>query len=428
MAAGECRTDNLLLIWKFSNSPAGVALAGEIFEVRFNEMSNGNKTTQKRRKKGQGSITKKKNGTYLGRISVAGYEPYSCVGATKKEVEKKLEEFRIRTLRREVIPKQISVSDYIENWLENVKKPALKPASFDRLEGTYRNHIRNTQVGRSQMGNIRAMDIQKLINEESKMLSYSSLKKIYELLNDCLCYAVISRELDYNPMQAVCMPKQENLSKQTKQIQIYTQEELKRMEEATKITYATGESRFKHAALFVLIANTGLREGEAVALTWKDVDFKRKLIHVRSNASCVKDREGNTGNKYKVIITTVKTKNGIRTIPCNEKAMEALNWLKKFQEEHHIHSQYVDCNKVGDIIKPYTLPKIFKSILEAMDVTYKGIHSLRHTFASNLIAAGVDIKIVSQLLGHASVKITYDTYVHTNLENAYAAVNKLNNV
>lgn len=389
-------------------------------------MSKEKKMTQKRRRKGQGSITRKENGTYLGRITVSGYEPYSCVGATKKEVEKKLEEFRIRTLRKEVIPKQISVSDYIENWLENVKKPALKPASFDRLEGTYNNHIRNTQVGRSQMGNIRAMDIQKLINEESRTLSYSSLKKIYELLNDCLGYAVISRELDFNPMQAVCMPKQENLSKPTKQIQIYSRDELIRMEEAVRITYATGESRFKHAALFVLIANTGLREGEAVALTWKDVDFKRKLIHVRNNASCVKERDGATGKKYKVIITTVKTKNGNRTIPCNEKAMEALCWLQAYQNDHRIHSRYVDCNMDGDIIKPYTLPKIFKSILQAVDVQYKGIHSLRHTFATNLIMAGVDIKVVSQLLGHASVKITYDTYVHSSLDSAYAAVNKLN--
>ena len=70
-------------------------------------------TMKKRRKKGDGSITMKENGTYLGRITIAGYEPFSCTGATKKEVERKLEEFKIRTLKKEIIPQRIFVSSYI---------------------------------------------------------------------------------------------------------------------------------------------------------------------------------------------------------------------------------------------------------------------------------------------------------------------------
>lgn len=104
------------------------------------------KNTQKRRRKGAGSITKKVNGTYLGRISISGYEPYSCTGTSKKEVEKKLEDFRIRTLKQEVIPQRIFVNAYIESWLENVKKPSLKASSYDRLERTYLTQIKHSQV------------------------------------------------------------------------------------------------------------------------------------------------------------------------------------------------------------------------------------------------------------------------------------------
>ncbi len=382
----------------------------------------------KRRKKGSGSISQKENGTFFGRISIAGYAPYSCVGATQKEVEKKLEEFRISTMKNEVIPKQVFVSTYIEDWLFNVKKPSVKPSSFDRLESTYRNHIKKSAVGRSQLGNIRTMDIQKLINDKAETLSYSALKKIYELLNSCFDYAVINHDMNFNPMRAVNMPKKENMTKQEKQMQIFSQDELKKIENTTKITYSSGEPRYRHAYFFVLLANTGLRAGEAIALSWENVDLENRLIYVRQNASCVRDRMNGADRNYKMIITTVKTKNGNRTIPCNDKAIEALLWLKKYQQDHHIQSKYVDCNEQGDLLLPSTLPKILRAILKAADVPYKSVHSFRHTFASNLIRAGVDIKVVSQLMGHASVKITYDTYVHTGIDSAISAVKQLDNI
>jgi integrase len=222
------------------------------------------------------------------------------------------------------------------------------------------------------------------------------------------------------------MPKKENLAKQTKQMQIFTQDELQRIENVAAITHKNGKIRFKHTYFFVLLANTGLRVGEAIALTWENVDLEKKMIYVRQNASCIKERDEDADRKYKMIITSVKTKNGNRQVPCNDKAMEALLWLKKYQEKYHIKSKYVDCNDHGEILKQQTLPKILKKILLAADVPYKNIHSFRHTFATNLIEADVDVKIVSQLLGHASVKITYDTYVHIGIDNAIAAVNQLN--
>lgn len=379
----------------------------------------------KRRRKGEGSIRKKSNGTYLGRISIAGYDPYSCTGKTKEETQKKLDAFRICTLKNEVLPKKIFMRDFIKEWLISVKQPSLKAASFDRLERTYENHIEHSAVGRCQLGNLTSGDIQRLINEKSETLSYSSLKKIYELLNSCLKYAVATRATSYNPMTAVQMPKQENLNKKTKSIEIFSEEELQRIEAVSRITYSSGESRFKHTYLFILLANTGLRAGEALALTWENVDMEKRLIYVRQNSSCIKDRSKNAEQKYKTIITTVKTKHGNRVIPCNDKAYEALCWLKNYQETHHIESDYVDCNGNGGILKQHTLPKILTKILQEADVPYKNVHAFRHTFATNLIQAGVDIKTVSQLLGHASVIITYNTYVHTDLSNAFEAVNLL---
>lgn len=381
-------------------------------------------TTKKRRKKGAGSIMRKANGTYLGRITILGYEPFSCTGATKKEVERKLEEFKIRTLKKEIIPQRIFVSSYIESWLENVKKPSLKASSFDRLERTYLTQIKDSRVGRCQLGNITSMDVQGLINEKSRTLSYSSLKKIYELLKGCFEYAVICREMDFNPVRAVQMPKKENLNKKEKQMSVFSKEELARIENVAAITYQSGEVRYRHTWFFLLLANTGLRAGEAIALRWDNIDLDKGFIHVKQNASVVKCRDGKE-NKYQVVITTVKTKTGNRIVPCNEKALQALRALQDYQKSHHIHSDYVDCNDKGELLSQQTLPKILKAILKAADVPYRSVHSFRHTFATNLIQAGVDVKVVSQLLGHSSVKITYDTYVHMGVDRAVEAVRRI---
>lgn len=381
-------------------------------------------TTKKRRKKGAGSIMRKANGTYLGRIAISGYEPFSCTGATKKEVERKLEEFKIRTLKKEVIPQKIFVNTYIEKWMETVKRPSLKAASFDRLERTYLTQIKDSRVGRCQLGNITSMDVQGLINEKSRTLSYSSLKKIYELLNGCFEYAVICREMDFNPVRAVQMPKKENLNKKEKQMGVFSKEELTRIENVAAITYQSGEVRYRHTWFFLLLANTGLRAGEAIALRCDNIDLDKGFIHVKQNASVVKCRDGKE-NKYQVVITTVKTKTGNRIVPCNEKALQALRALQDYQKSHHIHSDYVDCNDKGELLSQQTLPKILKAILKAADVPYRSVHSFRHTFATNLIQAGVDVKVVSQLLGHSSVKITYDTYVHMGVDRAIEAVKRI---
>ena len=102
-----------------------------------------------------------------------------------------------------------------------------------------------------------------------------------------------------------------------------------------------------------------------------------------------------------------------------------LRALQDYQKSHHIHSDYVDCNDKGELLSQQTLPKILKAILKAADVPYRSVHSFRHTFATNLIQAGVDVKVVSQLLGHSSVKITYDTYVHMGVDRAIEAVKRI---
>lgn len=160
-----------------------------------------------RNQKGEGCISQRSNGTYFGRITLNGL-PQKCFYAkTEREVRAKMNAYKEQVIRGEAFVKKIIVSDYIEEWLINYKQPFLKPASYDRLEVTFKEHIKDSYVGRCQFGSVRSTDIQKLIDSKTDTLSYSSIKKIYPLLNACFRYAVTARDLSFNPMDGVIMPR-----------------------------------------------------------------------------------------------------------------------------------------------------------------------------------------------------------------------------
>ena len=292
------------------------------------------------------------------------------------------------------------------------------------MERTFENQIKNTHVGRSQLGNLTTLEIQMLINSYTQTLSYSSLKKVYNLLNNCLRYAVTVRDLSFNPVDGVQLPKKENLSIATKEIQILSREDLQKLEDAQNATYSTGRLRFRYAPAYILIANTGLRSGEALALTWDKVNFVSRTITISQSASRVKNRDvdGLRQKGSQQITTSTKTQKGIRTIPLNHKALNALNMLKNQQLQEHTQTNFVIATSSGKMVVQNSFYQIFQKMQKRLGIQPVTVHALRHTFATNLIKANVDIKVVSQLLGHSSVKITYDTYVHTDLKRAASAV------
>lgn len=125
--------------------------------------------------------------------------------------------------------------------------PSLKPSSYDRLKQTYLKQIKNTSVGRSQLGTLTSLGIQALINSYTTTLSYSTLKKVYDLLNNCYRYAVATRNIGYNPVDGVQLPKQENMSIQTKEIAILPDVDVELLEAAQSMCYKTGRLRYWYA-------------------------------------------------------------------------------------------------------------------------------------------------------------------------------------
>lgn len=308
-------------------------------------------------------------------------------------------------------------------WLENVQRPLLKPRSYDRKRCTCERQV-FPYVGKIQVSSLSAEDVESmLLKLYEKKLSYSSLKKTYEAINGYVKYLVDKRVLPYNPIANVQVPRPEAESRDD--IRFYTEPELDLIYAEAVRKYSNGRPVYRQGDAIILLGNTGVRLSELLGLTWRDVDFVNKKLHIRKNR--VMRLTYSTGGEKRTESVTQpggKTKNSFREIPLNTKAISALNNLKSINGGF----EYVISSKNGKPSHPRNIDRMFRNILVACGFSedkINGVHSLRHSFATTLIRKGTDIKVVSKLLGHASISITLDVYAHFLPEDYSAAVEQL---
>lgn len=152
---------------------------------------------------------------------------------------------------------------------------------------------------------------------------------------------------------------------------------------------------------------TGVRIGELCALRWSDIDLEKRVITVRSTVQRIQNFDG--GSKTKVIITRPKSRSSMRSIPipdCLSKMM------KSFQSSYE---NYV-LSDSPEPVEPRTMQYRFLKILKNAHLPSVHFHSLRHAFATKSIALGFDVKTLSEILGHSSVELTLNRYVHSSME------------
>lgn len=153
----------------------------------------------------------------------------------------------------------------------------------------------------------------------------------------------------------------------------------------------------------------GLRIGEICALTWNDIDLNNKVIYVRNTVVRVKSAAGDSAKTH-LIIDTPKTAASLRCIPICSTLLSALTSCSA-----RATSQYV-VSYTSNFVSPRTYDYRFKKLLDACQIPRINYHALRHTFATRCIEAGVDVKSLSEILGHGDVSITLNTYVHSSMD------------
>lgn len=381
--------------------------------------------------KKEGSFRSKKNGVEY-RVYIDG-EQKSFYGKTEAEClikcRKYTQQLEQQKRDEDVNNSNISLQDYISYWLVTYKMGSVACSTYDRLENAFDTHIKGSKLGKTEISQVTSDDIQEFINEKKNTLSLSSLKKLKEVLHPTFHHAMIKGVIKSNPMELVVFPKNDKaLPVKTKEIECYTDKEIERIAlTATTPYYQYNSRRYRYAPLYAFILNTGLRLGECLALTWDDIDFVKKTINVNKSLTIIKNRNLENDPRHKIqILGDPKTDNGARVIPLNSVASEMLREMKTRNSLSNIYTRVIFPNYKGDYLSIRSVQDTFTNICNDIGVTHKGIHALRHTFGSVLIRKKVDIKVVSELLGHSDVKFTYNKYIHIINEQKAEAMNILN--
>lgn len=305
-----------------------------------------------------------------------------------------------------IMDKNITLYTYISLWLDLFKKNEVKQGTFDRLLQSCES-IGRYDIGRELVRDVSPLDVQFYINQITQEgYSFSTIKKQLELLRASLRKAVSLKIITDNPAQEVDMPSQKMIKK-PREVLAYDEREQRRLQD-----YIESHSDQNAVLCVAFMIETGLRSGEALALRWRDIDTDRHKCHV--SATVVNPHLPSKA----YVQDTPKTDSSIRTIPLTIRATAILNALKR-----RAKSAFVFGNESR--LEYPTLIRTIKKMCKDSGVPYRGAHVFRHTFATNCYYKGIDVKILSKLLGHSDVKITYNTYINLygdGFDDMYAAL------
>lgn len=305
-----------------------------------------------------------------------------------------------------IMDHSINLHQYIALWLDMFKKNDVKQGTYERLVQS-NEALGRYDIGRELVTELTPLDIQLYINQITQEgYSFSTIKKQLELIRSSLRKAVSLKIIPDNPASEIGMPSQK-MVKKPKEILAYDEKEQRRLQD-----YIEAHSDNNAVLCVAFMIETGLRSGEALALQWSAIDTDRHKCRV-----CATVVNPHMPSKA-YVQDTPKTDASIRTVPLNVRATTILNIMK-----HSANSEFV----FGDSkrLEYPTLIRTIKKMCRESRVPYRGAHVFRHTFATNCYYKGIDIKILSKLLGHSDVKVTYNTYINLygdGFDDMYAAL------
>lgn len=369
----------------------------------------------KKRGQNEGSIRKRKDGKWEARVTT-GKNPdgtqrrKSLYGKTRQEVSIKMADL-LNDLHKGTLidPTSKTVAEWLDEWMRDYKKLQLKPMSYINYMGYIDRQI-NPMLGNYKLMDLRTETVQRFINDLMKMdLATGTIHGIVKVLKSAVKQAYINGMISKNVTFGVIMPKNEKSSRKA-----FTPEQQAVFMEAAKDNV--------HGAAFILSLFTGMRIGEVLGLRWSDVSFEKNYLQVNRTAVVIKDLD-NPDSKWHTDFGTPKTKSSVRTIPLKPSIVSLLQKVKDEQAEFRLRlgKGYEDNDLVFSTAtgKPFDLrniQRVFKVICEKADLQGFTPHCLRHTFATSGYAQGVDIKVLQEILGHANINGTANTYTHVDIE------------
>lgn len=297
-----------------------------------------------------------------------------------------------------------------EEWIELMETThEMKPATIIRIktmrERTYK------AIGNIYVDVLNYRQIQKFITSLAKKgvnkhtgggLSQKTQKHYVTFISDVLSYARTCGLITDNPCTKV-----KTVKTGEKEKEIYSLEELK-----TLLNLINKKADLQHRVMFNLLAYCGMRRGELMGLEFKDIDFENNTLEIVRTSNY---QNGDTG----IYTSTPKTKSSIRELYLQP---DLVKLIKEWQHEQQktaekcgdlwAYSDRLFINWCGEPMRPYYPYKWLKDFCEKEHVPFKGLHSFRHTVATQSIVNGADVSTVSAILGHSTVSTTLNIYTH----------------
>ncbi len=296
-------------------------------------------------------------------------------------------------------------NDWSNKWLNIYQINNLKAKTFCLYQDIIDLHL-NPYFGKIDLANINNELVQKYILVKKENLSNVTIN-----LHITLLKTIMNQALENEIIQVNKIYKTKKLKVNSKEVKAFSINDQKKIE-----NYCLNSREYYYSIGILLCLYTGLRIGELVALTWDDVNFKTKELNINKTITRIRKNK-----EWIEMIIEPKTKKSIRKIPLGNEIIVLLKELKKKK-----NSKYIVSNKTGDRALIRTYQYFFTRIQNNLNIKEViNFHALRHTFATRAIESGMDIKTLSEILGHSNTSITINRYVHSLDETKKKAMNKL---
>ncbi len=351
----------------------------------------------KERGNGEGSIYQRQDGKWVAAVSLPRGRRKVIYGRTRAEVAEKLPS--VLKARQDGLPmltERQTTAQYLADWLESAR-PSVRPGTWETYESYVRVHIAPA-LGRVPLARLSPQHLQRFYADRLEAgLSPTSVGHLHAILHRALGEAARFGLVVRNVAGLVKRPRAAH-----KEMMALSPEQARAFLDA-----AHGE---RLEALYVLALSTGIRQGELLALRWQDIDLDGATLQVR--ATLRRTREGMTFGEPK----TSKSRRQVQLTPT---AVTALRAHRARQLEERMRCPYwqdgelVFATEIGTPIEcGNMMRRSFLPLLERAGLPRIRFHDLRHTAATLLLGQNVNVKVVSEMLGHSQISITLDLYSH----------------
>jgi len=368
------------------------------------------------------NIYKRKDGRWEARYPknyTDGHIVYGYVyGQTYSEAKSKRTQLIANTKSSSLITTTKSKSDTVlrdlaSEWL-NGKRESVKEATYVRYRHLYEKHI-DDRFGMIKLKKLDVAAIEAHIYATQKSnttdgLAPKTIQDILSVYRLLIAYGVDKKLLPPESMSKV--KHHSPLKMSDSKVTILLPKERTDLEK-----YILAREDIRSFGIFLALY-TGIRIGELCALRWEDIDLDNGILYINHTLQRLHDYTGSSANKTRVVISTPKTKSSIRMIPLSSFLIDRLSAFAS-SPDHFILTD----TKKPEETRSYLY--FYKRQLSICGLPEYAFHTIRHTFATRCVEEGVDIKALSEILGHSNVKITMNRYVHPSLETKRQYLEKL---